>query len=148
MHTHHTHAANFTQGSHQMHSEWGHSVSKSLGDVRNHNSVGVKRPYLHELSIDHLHYGVVLTLPCIVHQRRTLSCAYMLSRAYTLSRTSCAYTFSRIPTLYCLSSRRTNPCLSTPLVHHIPCCTSVTRTAALLHVITYYCTCSPYPFCV
>jgi len=29
--------------------------------VRNHNSVGVKRPYLHELSIDHLHYGVADT---------------------------------------------------------------------------------------
>jgi hypothetical protein len=28
-------------------------------DVRNHNSVGVKRPYSHELSIDHLHYGVM-----------------------------------------------------------------------------------------
>jgi hypothetical protein len=27
-------------------------------DVRNHNSVGMKRPYLHELSFDHLHYGV------------------------------------------------------------------------------------------
>jgi hypothetical protein len=27
--------------------------------VRNHNSVGMKRPYLHELSIDHLHYGVI-----------------------------------------------------------------------------------------
>jgi hypothetical protein len=27
--------------------------------VRNHISVGVKRPYLHELSIDHLHYGVI-----------------------------------------------------------------------------------------
>jgi hypothetical protein len=26
--------------------------------VRNHNSVGVKRPYLHELSFDHSHYGV------------------------------------------------------------------------------------------
>jgi hypothetical protein len=26
--------------------------------VRNHNSVGMKRPYLHELSFDHLHYGV------------------------------------------------------------------------------------------
>jgi len=26
--------------------------------VRNHNSVGVKRPYLNELSFDHLHYGV------------------------------------------------------------------------------------------
>jgi hypothetical protein len=26
--------------------------------VRNHNSVGVKRPYLHKLSFDHLHYGV------------------------------------------------------------------------------------------
>jgi hypothetical protein len=28
-------------------------------DVRNHNSVGMKKPYLHELSIDHLHYGVI-----------------------------------------------------------------------------------------
>jgi hypothetical protein len=56
--THHTHAANFAQGSHQMRSEWGHSVSKSLGDVRNHNSVGMNRPYLHKLSFDHLHYGV------------------------------------------------------------------------------------------
>jgi hypothetical protein len=46
--------------------------------VRNHNSVGVKRPYLHELSIDHLHYGVALTLPCIARQRRTLSRAYTL----------------------------------------------------------------------
>jgi hypothetical protein len=27
-------------------------------DVRNHNSVGVKRTYLHELSFDHSHYGV------------------------------------------------------------------------------------------
>jgi hypothetical protein len=27
--------------------------------VRNHNSVGMKRPYLHKLSIDHLHYGVI-----------------------------------------------------------------------------------------
>jgi len=26
--------------------------------VRNHNSVGAKRPYLHELSFDHSHYGV------------------------------------------------------------------------------------------
>jgi hypothetical protein len=29
------------------------------GGVRNHISVGVKRPYLHELFIDHLHYGVI-----------------------------------------------------------------------------------------
>jgi hypothetical protein len=29
-----------------------------LTDVRNHISVGVERAYLHELSIDHLHYGV------------------------------------------------------------------------------------------
>jgi len=27
-------------------------------DVRNHNSVGMKRPYLHELSFEHSHYGV------------------------------------------------------------------------------------------
>jgi hypothetical protein len=32
--------------------------SASKHAVRNHNSVGVKRPYLHELSIDHSHYGV------------------------------------------------------------------------------------------
>jgi hypothetical protein len=32
-------------------------------DVRNHNSVGVKRPYLHELSFDHLHYGVAWHFP-------------------------------------------------------------------------------------
>jgi hypothetical protein len=31
--------------------------------VRNHNSVGVKRPYLHELSFDHLHYGVARHFP-------------------------------------------------------------------------------------
>jgi hypothetical protein len=31
--------------------------------VRNHNSVGVKRPYLHELSFDHLHYGVAQHFP-------------------------------------------------------------------------------------
>jgi hypothetical protein len=52
--------------------------------VRNHNSVGVKRPYLHELSIDHLHYGVALTLPCIARQRHTLSRAYALSCTHTL----------------------------------------------------------------
>jgi hypothetical protein len=37
-HTHRTHAANFTRGSHQMRSEWGHSEFKSLGDVRNNAS--------------------------------------------------------------------------------------------------------------
>jgi hypothetical protein len=31
---------------------------EEVGGVRNHNSVGVKRPYLHELSFDHSHYGV------------------------------------------------------------------------------------------
>jgi hypothetical protein len=31
--------------------------------VRNHNSVGMKRPYLHELSIDHLYYGVMWHCP-------------------------------------------------------------------------------------
>jgi hypothetical protein len=31
---------------------------KCKGAVRNHNSVGMKRPYLHELSFDHSHYGV------------------------------------------------------------------------------------------
>jgi len=33
-------------------------ASASVPGVRNHNSVGVKRPYLHELSFDHSHYGV------------------------------------------------------------------------------------------
>jgi hypothetical protein len=50
-------------------------------NVRNHISVGVERAYLHKLSIDHLHYGVALTLPCIACQRRTLSHAYVLSCA-------------------------------------------------------------------
>jgi hypothetical protein len=36
--THCTHAANFTRGSHQMRTEWGHSEFKSLGDVRNNAS--------------------------------------------------------------------------------------------------------------
>jgi hypothetical protein len=27
--------------------------------VRNHISVGMERAYLHKLSIDHLHYGVI-----------------------------------------------------------------------------------------
>jgi len=31
----------------------------SDGGIWNHISVGMKRPYLHELSIDHLHYGVI-----------------------------------------------------------------------------------------
>jgi hypothetical protein len=34
------------------------SKPRKLCAVRNHNSVGVKRPYLHELSFDHSHYGV------------------------------------------------------------------------------------------
>jgi len=72
-----------------------------------------------------------MTLPCIARQRHTLSRAYA---------------FSRVPALYRLSTRRTDPCPSTPLVCHTTCCTSVTRTAALLHVITYYRACSPYPF--
>jgi len=37
---HHTHTADFAWGSHQMHPEWGHSVSKSLGDVGTHISMG------------------------------------------------------------------------------------------------------------
>jgi hypothetical protein len=93
----------------------------TLTTVRNHISVGVERAYLHELSIDHLHYGVALTLPCIACQRRMLSHAYAFSRL----RLAC------VPTLYHLSSRRTDPWPNTPLVHHIPCCTSVTRTTAL-----------------
>jgi hypothetical protein len=51
--------------------------------VRNHNSVGMKRPYLHELSIDHLHYGVALTLLCIAHQRHMLSCTFPRLRLLT-----------------------------------------------------------------
>jgi hypothetical protein len=82
----------------------------------------------------------------------TPSHAYAFSRLRLLTPTpSRAYAFShlrlaRVPALYHLSSRRTNPCLSTPLVCHTTCCTSVTRTAVLLHVITYYRTCSPDPF--
>jgi hypothetical protein len=34
------------------------TTEKHKNAVRNHNSVGVERPYLHELSFDHLHYGV------------------------------------------------------------------------------------------
>jgi hypothetical protein len=35
-----------------------HILQRLENVVRNHNSVGVKRPYLHELLFDHLHYGV------------------------------------------------------------------------------------------
>jgi len=35
-----------------------HQAHLALDSVRNHNSVGMKRPYLHKLSIEHLHYGV------------------------------------------------------------------------------------------
>jgi hypothetical protein len=39
-------------------------LSKMEGfTVRNHNSVGMERAYLHELSIDHLHYGVIQHFP-------------------------------------------------------------------------------------
>jgi hypothetical protein len=37
---------------------WTLSKEREVTAVRNHNSVGVKRPYLHELSFDHSHYGV------------------------------------------------------------------------------------------
>jgi hypothetical protein len=38
---------------------WEAIIKSCNGDnVRNHISVGVERAYLHELSIDHLHYGV------------------------------------------------------------------------------------------
>jgi transposase InsO family protein len=40
-----------------------HSVFWVECVVRNHNSVGVKRPYLHELSFYHLHYGVARHFP-------------------------------------------------------------------------------------
>jgi hypothetical protein len=34
------------------------TIAKKQASVRNHDSVGMKRPYLHKLSFDHLHYGV------------------------------------------------------------------------------------------
>jgi hypothetical protein len=112
--------------------------------VRNHNSMGMKRPYLHELSIDHLHYGVIQHFP-VWHAKG--ACFPALTHFPALARFPHLH-LACIPVHYRLSSRRADSCPNTPLVCHVPCCTSVIRTAVLLHVITYYCACSPYPFCV